>query len=179
MEEVGKILPSILSRHLHRGNLRLVEVLTALWSPAVGKGIAQHTKPVAFVSGTLTLATACPSWAAQLGLMSEELRAEINSFLGRAVVRKLRVCHLPSLVLENGSPESETANRRFEPRESKLAGASSKPTFELASLDPEIARFVEDSFAKYFCKAPNRQVGGARTVTGLVFGPAKSGNLKS
>ncbi len=121
VEEVGKILPSILGRHVNRGDSRLVEVLTALWPRAVGQGIAQHSRPVTFVSGTLTLATACPSWAAQLGQMSEEVRAEINSFLGRPVVRKLRVRHVPSLVLENGnskfgSRKSETRNPRVETR---------------------------------------------------------------
>ncbi len=157
MEEVGKILPSILSRHMHRGDSRLVGVLTALWARAVGKGIAQHSRPVTFVSGTLTLATACPSWAAQLGLMSEELRAEINSFLGRPVVRKLRVRYMPGLVLENGDPKLETGDRRLEKGESKLAGAPSKTACELASVDPEIARLVEDSFTKYFSRAPIRR----------------------
>lgn len=145
MEEVGRILPSIFGGHLRRGDSRLVEILTPLWSRAVGKGIAQHSRPVTFVAGTLTLAVSCSSWASQLGQMSEEVRAGINSFLGRPVVRKLRMLHVPSLVLDDDNPKIET--RRFEPASPRL-----RPSLELANLNPEIARCVEDAFAKYFSR---------------------------
>lgn len=154
MEEVGRILPSVVGRHMQGGDSRLVEVLSALWPRAVGKGIAQHSRPVSFVSGTLTLATACPSWAAQLGQMREEVRAGINGFLGRPLVKKLRVRHTPSLVLETGNSRLETGN-------SRLPSPDAKPTFDLASLDPEIARLVEEAFAKYFSKAGKGQLPGS------------------
>ena len=159
MEEVGRILPSVVGRHMH-DDLRLVQVLSALWPRAVGKGIAQHSLPVSFVSGTLTLATACPSWATQLGRMREEVRAGINGFLGRRLVRKLRVRHTPSLVLEGGTSNLKTAkwklengNWKLENRESKLPSPDLKLALESANLDPEIARFVEKAFARYFSKA--------------------------
>jgi hypothetical protein len=87
--------------------------------------------------------------------MSEEVRAEINSFLGRPVVRKLRVRHVPTLVLEDGNSQLEAGSQRPQTRDSDIAGAPSKPALELANLDPEVARIVEDAFAKYFCTATN------------------------
>lgn len=148
MEEVGRILPSVVGRHMHDGDSRLLQVLSALWPRAVGKGIAQHSLPVSFVSGTLTLATACPSWAAQLGQMREEVRAGINGFLGRPLVRMLRVRHTPSLVLETG----ESKVGKLETGRPKLASPDLKPALESVNLDPEIARFVEEAFARYFSK---------------------------
>jgi predicted nucleic acid-binding Zn ribbon protein len=106
LEEVGKSLPAILGKHLQRQASHLVQVLTALWPQAVGKGIAEHSRPVEFVSGMLTLATPYRSWATQLGEMSEELRAHVNAFLGRPLVRKLRVRHVPDLVLKHRKSES-------------------------------------------------------------------------
>ena len=162
LEEVGKILPFVIGKNLQGS--RLAEVLRALWPRAVGKEIARHSRPISFVSGMLTLATACPSWAAQLSQMSEELRAGINSFLGKPVVRKLRVRHAPGLILEtaNGKLESgrsalETGNWRRANGESKASSPDSKPALELAGLDPAIARSMEEAFAKYFSKASNRQ----------------------
>ena len=159
MEQVGKILPFILGKRLPREGSRLVEFLTALWPQAVGQGIAQHSRPVTFVSGTLTLATACPSWAAELGQMSEELRAEINTYLGKPVVRKLRVRYAPSLSLERnwkletGKSTSKfetenTGNRKLETGNWKLE----KPALQLTGLDPEIARCVKEAFRKYFSR---------------------------
>ena len=91
MEEVGKLLPTIFRRQMRRENAHIVEILGPLWMRVAGKEIAEHSRPVEFAAGTLTLGTSCPSWAAQLRLMTEELRAEINKFLGCTVVKKLQV----------------------------------------------------------------------------------------
>jgi hypothetical protein len=85
--------------------------------------------------------------------MREEVRAGINGFLGRPLVRTLRVRHTPNLVLESGESKVETCNWKLETRKSKLASPDLKPALKSANLDPEIARFVEDAFARYFSKA--------------------------
>jgi len=117
VEEVGRILLLVVGRHMHDSDSRLVEVLRALWPRAVGKGIAQHSRPVSFVSGILTLVTPCDAWAAQLGQMGEEVRAAINGFLGKPLVKKVRVRHVPSLVPRSdessyGSDRTRRALRR-------------------------------------------------------------------
>lgn len=91
MEEIGKLLPSIFKNQFRREDARVVEVLGPLWARVAGRSIAEHSRPLTFVTGTLTLATTCPTWAAQLRQMTEEIRGEINRFLGCLVVKKLRV----------------------------------------------------------------------------------------
>jgi hypothetical protein len=91
MEEIGKSLPGILRGYLRRESPHLIEVLAPLWLRVTGPAIAQHSRPVAFSAGTLTVETASEVWAVQLRQMGEELRAEINGCLGVAVVKRLRV----------------------------------------------------------------------------------------
>ena len=153
MEEVGRLLPSVVGRHMQVADSCLVQVLSALWPRAVGKRIAEHSLPVSFVSGTLTLATACPSWAAQLGQMREEVRAGINGFLGRRLVRKVKVRHTPSLVRKSAQSRAGTRDGTLEAGQSKLARSDLKPALELRPLDPEIARFVEEVYVRYFAEA--------------------------
>ena len=91
MEEIGKSLPTIFKRHLRGGDERMVEILSVLWPRVAGKGIAENSRPITFVAGTLTLETTCASWAVQLRRMSEEVRSGINHFLGFDVVKVIHV----------------------------------------------------------------------------------------
>ena len=91
MEEIGKSLPTIFKRHLRGGDERMVEILRALWPRVAGKGIAENSRPIAFVAGTLTLETNCASWAVQLRRISEEVRSGVNQFLGFNVVKVIQV----------------------------------------------------------------------------------------
>jgi predicted nucleic acid-binding Zn ribbon protein len=145
LDEIGKILPAILKAQVQRAEPALVEVLVALWPRVVGKGIAQHTRPVAFAAGTLTLATGCPTWATQLRQMGEEIRAAVNNFLGSPIVRKLRVQHVPQM----DSAELPAAQRKV-PRNLEVPNL---PALEAAQkLDPEISGILERSYAKYFAR---------------------------
>jgi hypothetical protein len=91
MEEIGKILSKVLSPQFSRLEPPVIEVLTPLWSQVAGKALAKECRPVAFSAGTLTIATADPDWAAPLKQMADEIRAHVNKFLGRPVVRCLRI----------------------------------------------------------------------------------------
>ena len=91
MEEIGKSLPTIFKRHLRGGDERMVEILRVLWPRVAGKGIAENSRPIAFVAGTLTLETNCASWAVQLRRISEEVRSGVNQFLGFNVVKVIQV----------------------------------------------------------------------------------------
>ncbi len=157
MEEVGKILPAAFKRRLRLGGPNLVEILASLWPRLVGKPIAQHSQPVAFDAGTLTLLTNCPSWAAQLQQMPEEIQAAINSFLGEPVVKKLVVRHAPNLSAEAPNPKPETRNWKVEPINSDLDCDFQTSNFDFRKeLDPEIARIVQLSFSKYFSRNAKR-----------------------
>lgn len=149
MEEIGKILPVVFKRHIRRADPRLVQILAPLWPRVAGKAIARQSQPVAFVTGTLTLATPCQSWATQLRQMAEEIRAEINSFLGGPVVKKLRVQLVPKLDGSEATVPQEDASSPLEV--SKLHAADG-----WAKLDPETARILERSLAKYFARSAKR-----------------------
>ena len=144
MEEIGKILPAVFKAEVRRADPALLEILVPLWPRVVGKGIAQQARPVTFAAGTLTLATACPTWATQLRHLAEEIRAQINNYLGSPIVKKLRVQHLPQMEsAEQPAPQKSVLDRE----------ALNLPAPELtAKLDPEIAGILQRSFAKYFAR---------------------------
>lgn len=94
MEQIGSVFPSIFKAQLLREKCG-AEVLTSLWPMIAGKPMAAHSRPVSFARGTLTLASDCPSWAAQLRGLSEEIRAGVNGFLGAPLVERLLVRYVP------------------------------------------------------------------------------------
>lgn len=91
MEEIGNLLPSIFQRQAWRGDPRLAEVLARLWPRVAGRAVAEHSRPTAFADGTLTLETDDRCWARQLQALSKEIQVQVNQFLGRAVVRQVKV----------------------------------------------------------------------------------------
>ena len=91
MEEIGKILPKVLQPQFSRLEPPVVEILSPLWTRVAGPALAKECRPVAFSMGALTLATQDPDWAKPLRQMSEEIRAHINNFLGRPVVKRIRI----------------------------------------------------------------------------------------
>jgi hypothetical protein len=97
MEEIGKILPKVLQPQLSRLEPPVVEVLAPLWTRVAGKSLAKECWPVTFSAGTLTLATEDPDWAEPLQQMAEEIRAHVNNFLGKPVVKHLRILSVRKL----------------------------------------------------------------------------------
>jgi hypothetical protein len=91
MEEIGKILTKVLQPQLSRLEPPVVEVLAPLWTRVAGKALAKECRPVTFSAGTLTLATEDPDWAEPLQQMAEEIRAHVNNFLGKSVVKHVRI----------------------------------------------------------------------------------------
>jgi hypothetical protein len=146
VDEIGKLLPFVFRKQIRRAEPRLLEILVPLWPRIAGRTMAQHSQPAAFESGVLTLTTDCATWGTQLRQMTEEIRAEINSFLGQPVVKKLRVKNAGQLDLF-ASPRlsSGTATSKLVLKEE---------TVDTTSIpDSEIARVVASSYAKYFARA--------------------------
>jgi hypothetical protein len=146
VDVVATVLPSVFQRQVQRVDPRLVEILAPLWSHVAGPAIAQQSQPDTFAAGTLTLAVADPGWAKALAAMREELRNKINAYLGRPVVRALRIrkvhkliLPLPSRVADRGLPDA-------------VDPAPVGWTSALEKLDPEMARIARLSYAKYFAR---------------------------
>lgn len=145
MEELGKILPALWKRHMRRASPYLADILASLWPQVVGKPLAQHCRPLAFEGGRLTLGTAESDWAVQLRHMSEEIQAEINSFLGSPTVKKLTVKHVPGLRVATVLPLQDHVAPAIPASGLPLDSAP-------AGLDAEVARIVARSYAKYFAR---------------------------
>ena len=91
MEGIAKLLPPAVRQQLLRSDSSLLELLNPLWASMVGRGIAKQCRPADFSSGTLTIVTSCPTWAVQFRQLAEEIRQNINKFLGAELVKKIRV----------------------------------------------------------------------------------------
>jgi hypothetical protein len=132
VQEIARILPTILKRQVQRRNPPVLEILGPLWERIAGRAVAQRCRPVAFAQGTLTLAAECPTWSAQLSQLTEEIRAEINSFLGEPVVRKLRVQRVGQLEADfparPAGPSLPVTGRKS----SAASDAATKSTYALA-----------------------------------------------
>jgi len=145
VEEIGKLLPAIFKRQVRRNDPKMIEILAPLWTRVVGKGMARQSRPTAFEAGTLTLVTSCPSWAAQLRQMSEEVRAQVNNYLGGAVVKRLRVrVLLDTDPVEASAPQETVALERAPALQPLPDGA--------VQLEPEMTGMLERSYAKYFAR---------------------------
>lgn len=108
MEEIGKILPSLFKSQLSRLEPPVAEVLAPFWTHVAGKALAEQCRPSAFRAGTLTLVTDNADWAAPIKQMAEEIRAQANKFLGRPLVKHIKVLRISN----DGVPCRQPANPR-------------------------------------------------------------------
>lgn len=91
MEEISKILPLLFRSQVRRSNPRVVEILAPLWPQVAGKPMARHSRPVAFDEGTLILECDCTAWSDEMRRMSEDIRVQINHYLGSPTVARLKI----------------------------------------------------------------------------------------
>ena len=145
MDELGKVLPSLFRKQLRRPEPYFLEVLLPLWPRIVGKSMAQHSHPALFEGGVLTLTTDCATWSKQLRFMAEEIRAEINGYLGQVMVKKLKV----TTATQPGLFSSPWAARAGAPH----APPAKQPVNTDGIADPEIAATLASSYAKYFSRS--------------------------
>ncbi len=148
VDGIAKLLPSAVKQQLHRSEGSLLEVLAALWPSMVGRGIARQCRPASFASGTLTIATSCPTWAVQFRQLGEEIRARINRALGGELVKKLRVRMDPSADALT-SPGGQESNLPKKP------ASGNAPESRLVR-DDDVAGIVSRSSAKYFARGNRR-----------------------
>jgi len=167
MDELGKLLPRFLNKHVRGDQAPVLEVLTPLWTRVAGKAMAEQSRPVAFGNGTVTLAASSAAWATELRGLHDEIRSAINRTLGRPLVKRIRVKLAPALSSGAGCDAVATPSHAppGNPALQVLRMPVERPTFIAAEkelglqegLDPEIGEILLRSFAKYFGRA-NRGV---------------------
>lgn len=169
MDELGKLLPRFLNRHVRGENAPVLEVLASLWPSVAGRAMAEQSRPVAFGNGILTLAASSAPWVTELGGLHDEIRVAVNRTLGRPLVKRVRVRlgsvpgsgdgHHPSGAsgLDTGTPSAKQPVDLIGMYGKPLASIAgeNKLGFE-AGLDPEIREILLRSFAKYFGRTNER-----------------------
>jgi hypothetical protein len=143
VDEIGNILPALFKKEIGRAEPHFLDILLPLWPRIAGKAMAQHSQPAVFASGVLTLNVDSATWGTQLRHMTQEIRTEINRFLGQSIVKKLRIKTAPQPGL--------FASTRASGQPETLAPPFVQPVADLESVaDPEIATALAISYGKYF-----------------------------
>jgi hypothetical protein len=160
MDDLGKLLPRFLNKHVRGENAPVLEILTPLWPRVAGKAMAEQSRPVAFGNGTLTLAAFSAPWATELRGLHHEILTAINRTLGRPLVKRIRVRQAPGPILTTGIECNCAATPVTppHPRQQALRSLASRAAAANANeqeliqtgLDPEVREVLLRSFAKYF-----------------------------
>jgi hypothetical protein len=108
-----------------------------------GKALAKECRPVAFSAGTLTLATEDADWAEALQQMAEEIRAHVNNFLGKPVVKHLRILSLRKLDHADRSRRRPEDLSALERKRRDWPGQG-------PGMASDMAEVIGESRAKYF-----------------------------
>lgn len=107
---VAALMPAVTRAAFRRRSPATAQVM-ADWATIVGPALAGIATPRGLSAGTLTIACAGPV-AMELAHLSDELRARINTHLGRATVKRLRFVQsspaaLMEPVLASGPPRQD------------------------------------------------------------------------
>ena len=62
----------------------------AAWPQAAGEAVARQAEPVSERDGEVTIACRTATWAQELDLLQDRLRARLNEELGEPAVKSLR-----------------------------------------------------------------------------------------
>ena len=143
MEEIGVLLPKVLKPQLSRLEPPVIEVLAPLWTRVAGKALARQCRPVAFSAGTLTLAADDADWAEPLRQMAEEIRAHVNNFLGKPVVKHLRILRVGKV------DRSDRAQWRPDNLPVSKPNRKDWPG-KVSEVAPNMAQVIGRPYAKYF-----------------------------
>lgn len=93
-EKPGAVIPRLIKR-LGLTKKYQTHQLFYDWERIVGRGIAQHVRPVNLDFHTLYLKADAPVWADQLKFMQEELLQKINGYAAAHLVHELRFSREP------------------------------------------------------------------------------------
>jgi hypothetical protein len=86
----------------------------------VGRRLAAHTRPVAWVKGRVDVAVDEPGWHSQLESMAKDVRKQVNSWWGSELLREVRF--VPEKA-RRPRPAAEPEKNARTPAEHKLSAA--------------------------------------------------------
>ncbi len=163
MDRIGNVVPDILNSQMKKSGTPLPSVLEGVWPLVVGGPVAEHTRPIAFRKGTLTLEVNCPTWNLQLHQVVEEIRTAVNSFLGCQTVERIGFHYRSWPDMEPGHKDDAgklpgAAAVRSQPSVPPNApppatGPAADSDLD-SDLEPELRKVFQNSRAKYFARSP-------------------------
>lgn len=109
----------------------------ALWSQVAGEEIVKHTRGMAIREGELVVYVDSPGWASELTMMSEHLRARINSAAGEDLVKSIRFNVSRRVDLDRKQEVIVEAEQRF-------YAIDETPSVALSEEELDQARYVAD-----------------------------------
>jgi predicted nucleic acid-binding Zn ribbon protein len=92
-----------LGRGLGLGDPAEVGRLWVGWADIVGPAMANHAEPSSFRDGVLKVRTDSPTWATEVAYLSGSIREAANRWVGKEVVREVRVWTSPTRVRARGA----------------------------------------------------------------------------
>jgi hypothetical protein len=93
-----RVLLHDLGRGLGLGDPAEVGRLWVGWADIVGPAMANHAEPSSFRDGVLKVRTDSPTWATEVAYLSGSIREAANRWVGKEVVREVRVWTSPTRV---------------------------------------------------------------------------------
>jgi hypothetical protein len=144
LEGIAKLLPPAVRQQLFRSDPALLELLKSLWGSMVGQGIAKQCRPIDFAAGALTIVTSCPTWAVQFRKLNEEIRKNINQFLGGEHIKRLRVRVNPAFQVPT-LPEAGPSLRGLVRPRVKVTQTTPKDADDVLGI-------LKQSYDKYFSR---------------------------
>lgn len=94
---VGEVMKRFVAEQGWEKSLSVHQVFTR-WPQLVGPEVAQHTEPVSFFDGQVTVQADSTAWATQMRLLAPNVVAKLNQALGDGTVARIEVKgpHTPS-----------------------------------------------------------------------------------
>lgn len=86
---IGALLPGLLKKY-RRDHHEGMERVWGAWEGAVGKTIAENTRPEAFRGKELLVYVNSSSWLHQLRFLQEDIIKKVNGALGADLVKEIK-----------------------------------------------------------------------------------------
>ncbi len=88
-QSVGEILSRVLSGYRPSKDLEMMR-LWDVWEDALGREIAENTKPASFKGGVLVVSVASSAWLYQLKFLEREMIVNLNAHLEQSTITRIQ-----------------------------------------------------------------------------------------
>lgn len=95
MERASRLLSTLGLKSVEKAGVRSYHLAPGAWAGAVGRGIAQHTKPTWFENGKLTIEVEDAVWQAQLTSLRGQILAKLEQIAGKGMIQTLEFRVIP------------------------------------------------------------------------------------